>query len=372
MHVLIYVYSLSFGGAERAVSSLANHWIERRWSVTIVTITEASSDFYPLHPDIKRVGLGLDADSSSVLMALWHNWQRLKRLRAVLKETRPDVALGMMASANCVLLLAALGTRVPVIGCERTYPPAFALGRAWDWLRRHTYPHLDAIVVQTEQSASWVREYCATRRIAVIPNSVTVPLSRQEPCVAPPCRSASTGIRNLLLAVGRLIPEKGFDRLISGFSRLAQRHSDWHLCIVGEGGCRQELEEQVARMGLVKRVTLPGLIGNIGEWYEAADVYVMTSLFEGFPNALLEALAYGVPAVTVDCDTGPRDILRDRVDGLLVPQNDEAALVDALEKLVTNEKLRREYAARAIEVQKRFSIDEVTRRWESLFKDVIK
>ena len=199
----------------------------------------------------------------------------------------------------------------------------------------------------------------------MIPNPITFPLEAHKPRIMP----SNPG--RILLAVGRLGEEKRFDWLIEAFAELAGRFTDWSLVIVGEGICRAKLEKQAEVLGLARRVSLPGAVGNIGEWYESADLYVMTSRFEGFPNTLAEALSYGLPAVSVDCDTGPRDIIRHGVDGLLVPPNDQWALVDALASLMANEDLRDRYGQRAKEAVQRFALERVAEMWENLFRQVM-
>ncbi len=371
MHILFYLHSLSSGGAERVVSGLADYWKAQGWGITIVTIAPVSRDFYKLHPEVRRVAVGLDMPSDGLVDALRYNWRRLNALRKVLRELGPDIAVGMMSSANCTLFLAALGTSVPVVGCERTYPPAEPLGRPWRWLRRVLYRRFDAIVAQTERSADWVQRNCAPRKVAVIPNMVTFPLRSTLPHVpVPRCAEQASGSK-LLLAVGRLRPEKGFDRLIEAFAQLAPCFRDWRLCILGEGPSRQALVQLTERLRMSQRISMPGTVGNVGDWYEAADLYVLTSLFEGFPNSLLEAMAYGLPAVSVDCDTGPRDIVRHGVDGILVPQDNPAALVNALQRLMDDKRLRDAYAAKAVEVRQRFSILRILRQWQRLFEGII-
>ena len=112
------------------------------------------------------------------------------------------------------------------------------------------------------------------------------------------------------------------------------------------------------------------MVGNIGEWYERADLFVMSSRFEGFGNTLAEALAHGVAAVSFDCDTGPRDIIRHEVDGLLVPPGDTVALTAALDKLMCDPALRQQFAKRAVEARARFSMERVAGMWEALFDEI--
>ena len=130
---------------------------------------------------------------------------------------------------------------------------------------------------------------------------------------------------------------------------------------------RARLASTIGRMGLVQRVAMPGVAGNIAYWYGQADLFALTSLSEGFPNALAEAMAHGVPAVSVDCDTGPRDIIRHGIDGLLVPPDDIAALSDALARVMGDDALRGQLASRATQARERFSVEKIGHMWETLF-----
>jgi glycosyltransferase involved in cell wall biosynthesis len=171
-----------------------------------------------------------------------------------------------------------------------------------------------------------------------------------------------------LLAAGRLVDEKNFSLLIDVFKRLAAAHPGWDLVILGEGPLDKALRKQADDCGLGERVLLPGLAGNPGAWYARADLYVMSSRFEGFPNTLLEALAHGVPGVSFDCDTGPRDIIRHGTDGLLIPANDAQAMHQGLDKLMGDDAYRGQLAMRAGDARDRFSIERVAGMWESVFR----
>jgi glycosyltransferase involved in cell wall biosynthesis len=175
--------------------------------------------------------------------------------------------------------------------------------------------------------------------------------------------------RKLLLAVGRLSCQKQFGLLVGCFQSLATRHADWDLVILGEGPLRSKLEVQVSEASLRNRVFFPGRAGNIGDWYESADLYVMSSRFEGFPNTLVEAMSYGLPVVSFDCDTGPRDIIRHKVDGLLVSSGNEQELTATLDQLMGDENLRVELANRAVDVRARFATERIAEKWEHLFKE---
>jgi glycosyltransferase involved in cell wall biosynthesis len=364
IRLLIYIYSMSSGGAERVTANLANYWAAKGWDVAIVTLLAQNQDFYELHPAVKRVVLGLGSDSGNVLVGLWQNICRTRALRKLLLEMSPDIALGMMTPANVLLALAAW--RLPAlrtIGAEHNHPPQKPLGILWETLRSKTYGALDAVTTLACEGKIWIKDNTNAQKI------VTWPLPNHEPRINPSLFHKPE--RRLLLAVGRLHNQKGFDWLIQAFSSLAYNHPDWDLVILGEGTLRGTLEEQVRKSGLEKRIFLPGRVGNLSEWYESTDLFVMSSRYEGFPMTLLEAMAHGLAVLSFDCDTGPRDIIRHEVDGLLVPPKDIAALSAALDKMMSNDSLRLQFAERAKDVRERFSREKITQHWEHLFSEVL-
>ena len=357
------------GGAERVAANMANHWAEKGWDVVIVTLVVQSHDVYPLHPAMRRIVLGKAGESGNPVVGLARNVGRVIALRRVLRRVSPDIALGMMTTANVLVALAALGLRVRAVGSEHIHPPCFPLGRLWEALRWWGYGLLNAVTALTAETAQWLEEHTRARRVAVIPNAIPWPIPSGEHWVDPSDCLAQG--RKLLLAVGRLDPQKGFDLLIETFSRIAVNHPEWDLAILGEGGEREALECLMQAHSLEGRVSLPGWVGNVAQWYEAASLYVMSSRFEGFGNTLAEAMACGLSAVSFDCDSGPRHIIRHEVDGLLVPPEDVFSLAAALSRLMGDEDLRRRFASRAVEARQQFSLEGIAVRWETLFEAVL-
>ena len=357
--------SLGPGGAERFSTNLANHWAAEGHEVSIVLLSERVPPAFELDPRIEVVVLDRYRPSPTPAHALMRAARRIRRLRRHLARLRPDAAIGVMTYASCLLALSPV-PGVRRIGSERSYPPFMQLGRAWVTVRRLVYRRLDAVVVLTEEAAAWMGRHVPARRVEVIPNWVNLPLSRTDP-IRPPGEFVGES-RRLVLGIGRLNPVKGFDRLIDAFASIAQDRPDWDLAILGEGPLRDVLEERIATAGLGGRVLLIGQTGNLADWLERADLLALTSRHEGFPNVLLEALAHGVPAVSVDCMTGPRQILRDGIDGLLVPEDDQEALVAALARATGDDALRAKLAARAPEVRDRFSQDRIAGLWERLIR----
>lgn len=364
---MLVIHSLSSGGAERALANLANHWASNGHRVTVATLAPRTADFYALSPSVARIDLDLAGESRSAFEAVRANVRRIRGLRRVVQEVGPDIAIGFTSVVNVLLALASLRMPCITIGSEQIHPPRFPLGRAWNGLRAVTYRELDAVVVLTDDMRRWITAHTSARRVRVIPNPVW-PLSpsgggRPPEAVLPPHVK-------LLLAAGRLVRQKGFDLLVDAFATLAERHADWTLVILGDGEERQALESQVERLGLAGRVLLPGVAGNIEDWYRRADIYVMSSRFEGFGNTLAEALAVGAPAVSFDCETGPATIIRDGIDGVLVPPEDVRGLTAALDRLMRDDVLRARLAERAIEARDRFSVERIARKWEDLFDEL--
>ena len=368
--LVFFIQSMGGGGAERVTANLANFWADQGWDITVVTLAPVILDFYELHPAVKRLCLNLTGESRHVVMGFGQNLRRVMAMRRVLQELAPEIALAVMTGANVRLALAAWGLPVLAVGSEHVHPPQFPLGFLWEVLRRYSYGRLNAVAALTSESSEWLQTHTTAKQVVVIPNAAPWPLPAQDPKMSP--KSIRVDGRKILLGVGRLVAEKGFDLLIHAFALLANKHQDWDLVILGEGLQRPMIENIVKTTGLEDRVFLPGSVNNVGEWYERADIYVMSSRFEGFGNALAEALAHGLPAVSFDCDTGPRNIIRHERDGLLAAPEDITGLALALDRLMADAGLREQFTCSAIEARERFSIKRVTGMWEDLFDKAAK
>lgn len=357
---MLFVSHFSGGGAERVASNLCAHWAEAGHEVIVVTLANPRTADYALHPRVERVALGLMHVSDNALAALSGNLRRVRALRRLVRERRPEVLIGFMTSSNVVAILAAAGTGCRVIVSERCHPPNTDAAPYWLLLRRYLYKRAYAVVVLAEQSRQWIRSHTGARCVHVIPNMVSWPLTVYPGSVTPP---AITGRR--LLAVGRLVHEKNHPALIDAFAELAPDVPDWRLSIVG-GGDRDPLLRRVRDAGLQDRVDIVGQAGNVAEWYASAEAYVLSSRSEGFPNSLVEAMAAGLPVLAVDCATGPRDIIDHERNGLLVPPDSHVALVAGLRRLLCDEALRGKLAAAAPEVITRFSPTCILSSWDEL------
>ena len=204
----------------------------------------------------------------------------------------------------------------------------------------------------------------------VIPNPLEFPVAKANPIV-PPEKIAGMNKR-VIIAAGRLVEQKRHDRLVEAFFRLARQHPDWDLVILGEGPERSALEAQIRTAGISGRVHLPGFVGNPGDWYQRADIYVMTSSYEGFPNTLLEAMASGLPSIAFDIKTGPREIMDGGRLGILLPDDDHVHRLEAaLERLILGTEERTAMGRRAKEVRETFAMDNVLAMWDRVLHKAV-
>ncbi len=362
---MIVIHSLGGGGAERVTADLSAYWSDRGVKVTVVTQADAQSDAYPLAPKVARLVLGTEGASSSGLSGLAANVKRIWKLRRIIRREKPDLVLGMMTTASILSVIAARGLGCSVMGTEHTHPPSQSLSPAWLRMRGWAYPRADCVVALTSGTAAWLEQNIPGTRVQIIPNAVQWPLRDDEPLVAPPERAG----RFRLLAAGRLHEHKGFDLLIRAFQSIADYFPDWDLVILGEGAERDNLQAQIDAAGLSNRILMPGRVGNIGDWYAQSDLYVLSSRVEGLSNTLLESMASGLAPVAFDCETGPREIIRDGIDGVLVtPVEDADALAAHLSDLMAHPEKRGAYAKRAVDVLDRFSIVRVMALWRQVFE----
>jgi GalNAc-alpha-(1->4)-GalNAc-alpha-(1->3)-diNAcBac-PP-undecaprenol alpha-1,4-N-acetyl-D-galactosaminyltransferase len=364
LRVTFVIASLESGGAARVMTVMANYWAERGVDVTIVTLSPQASDWYKLHPCVKRVELGLVTSSADIVQAIRNNVRRVCALRQTLRLLQPQAVISFLDTTNVVTLLAGWGLGIPLIVSERTDPRKHRIGTAWNWLRSLLYRRADAIVVQSNAVRDWAIGQFGSTTVHLIPNPLNPDLNKPE---------MVAGHRELgrtVVAMGRLGREKGFDLLIEAFARCAAKHPDWSLVILGEGQERRALEVLSAELRIAHRVWLVGQIHSPTASLKRADLFVLSSRYEGFPNALLEAMACGMAVIATDCPSGPQEIIRNGVDGVLVKAESIEALASAMDGLMADGAARTRLGARAVEVVERFSPSAIMNKWEEVLHSV--
>jgi GalNAc-alpha-(1->4)-GalNAc-alpha-(1->3)-diNAcBac-PP-undecaprenol alpha-1,4-N-acetyl-D-galactosaminyltransferase len=360
MRIALVISTLRAGGSERVMSIMANHWASRDTEVSIITLSSKTSDCYGLHPSVRRVGLDLLSTPAHIGQALRSNIQRMNRLRHELRSSRPDVVISFGDATNVLMLIASLGLGIRVIISERTDPRHCPIGSAWAGLRSLLYRRANAVVVQSYAVRDWASRLVEAKALHVIPNPVKPVLNGSE------FPSIRQGSARTVVAMGRLGKEKRFDLLLRAFERCTRKHSDWSLIVLGEGQERRPLEALAGNLGITDRVRFSGQVSEPAVVLRRADLFVLSSRYEGFPNALLEAMACGLAVIATDCPSGPREIIREGVDGVLVPPNDLDALASSMDRLMEDQAERQRLGANAVEVIERFGVQKIMNMWDDL------
>ncbi len=363
MKVTLVIYALGAGGAERVMTIMANYWAARGWTVTLITLVDRHQPpFYQLDPQIRLKQLNVAGNSTNLLESFQASWQRIKALRTAIIASQPDVIISFMNTVNVLVLLAGWKLNIPTIVSEHIYPGFTDANKIWQLLMKWTYRYADRVTLLTQNALPFYPASQGYRSI-VMPNPVLTPV--------PDAISEALVPTPTIMAMGRLHPQKGFDLLLAAFAKIHAKHPDWHLTILGEGSMRSELEALRAQLGLVECVHLPGSVKNVNAHLRQATLFVMPSRFEGFPMALCEAMACGLPVLAADCLSGPSEIVRTGIDGILVPVEDVDALATGLDRLMGDPAQRQQLAQAAPQVLERFGLERVMGLWLDTIKQTI-
>ena len=362
LRLLFVIKSLAVdgGGAERVLSAITSGLAARGHQIEIATFdTAASKPFYRFDERVKLIRLGVgrsDRESSPVEV-----WARVRALRSLARDRRPDVAVGFMHSAYVPLALALAGTDLASIGSEH-----IVFGHYADRpVERMLLLAAGYLLTATTGISETMREgFPASyrRKMHVIVNPVALPET---------AGASHVSRENVVLTVGRLEEQKDQATLILAFNRIAREFSPWRLRIIGEGSLRPELEALARRAGLSDRIELPGTVHDIEREYARAGLFVMPSRYESFGLATAEALAAGLQALGfADCP-GTNELIKNGVNGLLVSGQDRAeALADGLARLIGDAELRTRLGQAGPASVAGYSVDAVVNEWEALFAQV--
>lgn len=358
--VALFVPTLGGGGAERVMITLAGEFVRAGCAVDLLTVDGAGPYRAELPAEVRVVDFATGRVSKS-----------FGRLCRYLRQERPQVLMATLTHANVasVLARAVTGVQVRLFVREANVLSRETAGarlgvRVAPWLVRWTYRLADGIIAPSEGVADdLVKNHSmARKRVHVIHNPVVndrlFTLAQQLPS-HPWARDREIP---LVLGVGRLTPQKDFATLIRAFRQVRERHVA-RLLILGEGEQRGMLERLVAELGLEEDVALPGFVENPFAYMTRASVFVLSSLFEGLPNAMVQAFALGTPIVATDCQSGPREILQGGRFGTLVPVGDETAMASAIVGQISG---GREGAATK-SASLRFHVRKVTEDYLALF-----
>ncbi len=360
MKLVLVISSMNTGGAERVLSILANSWVDMGRTVTLITThDDGSVPFYFIDSRVKLKPILMSDISGG---GHWANIKRTFALRRIIKDESPTIVVSFLNYTNILVLFACLGLDIPVVISERLDPRVHRLAFSWNTLRRFVYPKAAILVNQTEAAAQWFRGWMGNK-VRIISNPVMTPEFNDGP--------TEYDLSNLsLIAMGRLHHQKGFDTLLKAMRNVHDSMPDLRLTILGEGPMRKSLECYRNELGLEDIVQFPGRVKRPQDILKQAELFVLSSVTEGFPNVLCEAMAVGLPVVSTNCPSGPNEIIEDGKSGVLVPVGDSEAMAEAILSLMSDYHFRRKMGENARDVIRRFSLVEVLKDWEIILQEV--
>lgn len=344
------IQSLQFGGAERVMTELASYFCDKGYKVTIITLYREVKG-YDIENRIHRINLNIPTNGIKKLVV------GRKKLRECLKQENATICISFDILANILTLLSAPSTIYRIIS-ERNAPKQTSLSLASKILRFLIYRKCDLCVFQTEEARKCYGKEIQKKGV-VIPNPVkqTLPYIHKE------------NRKNEIVAVGRLERQKNYEEMILGFELFYSEHSNYVLKIYGDGSQKDSLKEMIRTKGLDECVLIYDAKDDVHEYMKEADIFLMTSLYEGIPNSLMEAMAMGYAVVAYDCPIGGcRLLIEDNENGILLERKNVFSIAESLSKLADDADLRDKLGKNAIKVRERFSIDHVGNMWKQLIE----
>lgn len=321
MKILLYINQLSGGGAERVMSQLANFFSDSGDEAVLVTSFRCDNE-YELDEGVVRHSL---EEEEIVQSRLMRNVSRIKKLRAIIKSEEPDVVLSFMQEPNFRALVAGIGLPCKAVVSVRNDPAREYAGKAGGFVGKVLMPLLaDGCVFQTHQAMEWFPAKLR-HKSRVIPNAVNPVFFKTE----------KTRANSYWVAIGRLTEQKNYPMMFSAFAAVHADFPDERLRIYGEGPMRSDLQRMVDDLGLSDCVVLCGRTSDVPAVLADAKGFLMSSDYEGMPNALMEAMAVGLPCIVTDCPCGgPRELIGDGDNGVLIAVGDKDAMATEMKRLL--------------------------------------
>lgn len=358
--ILVCIPTIEPGGAERSVCVLSNGLVNAGYDVTILLdhLADPKKGIYPLDSRIQIENLPLMKYSDGLLQ-LWETRRNFLKYKA-------DCVIGFLWKSNVAIAMSLQFSKTPIILSEQAdmnYDLS-SFNKKGLFLLRRGFRHVSAFVLQTNAIKQLLLEapWSIPEKITHVISNPVRPFRVQQKL--PRCQYPR------LIAVGRLAHQKGLDLLLSAFAEAAKDFLEWKLDIFGQGPLREELEKQRNQLGLGNRVHFRGITTDVYAELERSDIFVLPSRFEGLPNALMEAMAAGLPVIAADCKFGPAELITHQSNGLLVPVEDIPALTEALKQLMGDAALRRKLGTAASEIQEWSGEEKIVNCWINLIEEV--
>jgi glycosyltransferase involved in cell wall biosynthesis len=365
MKISFFYGNLQRGGAQRVISVLANQFTKQGDEVTILTLDSGNSE-YKLLPEVLVIGLNVAGNSSNKLDAVKRRLSIINRLKKYQEEEKPDVVVCFSTELYYKLHLASLGKKSSCkLICSERANPAAKKPSALDKIQLRAVEKADGFIFQT-QRVSELFSRTLRDKGTVIHNGL---FSEEIPETVVPFEQRDS---KKICAVGRMDDQKAYDTMFSAFAVFSEQHPEYILNVYGDGQNRSKLEQLIKELDLESRIVLHGNRPDAVEQIKDAGMFVMTSRYEGMPNALIEAMACGLPCVCTDCDFGPAELIDNGESGLLVPVDDVQAIAAAMAQIADNQALAEKLSNGALEIRRTHSRDAICKQYRDYIESIVR
>ena len=352
MKILFFIGALSEGGAERVISILANNLV-RDFDVEILKYYN-SDNFYNIEKKVKITSVEENTNSKNKIL-------NIKWVREYFKNNA-DLIISFLAVFNMYALVANICNDIPVIVADRNDPRYIPKNKILRFIRNRLYRKANAVVLQTKSNKEYF-DSLIQKKSYVIYNPINM-----NSFVG---KALNTSKEKIIVSVGRLEVQKNQIMLIEAFNEIRKKYDDYKLIIYGEGPYRKQLEDKINELNLSSYVLLPGNKKNIFDEISKAELFVLSSNYEGMPNALIEAMCLGLPCISTRV-SGATDLIQDGVNGLLVDVGDTNDLTSKITRLIDDKEYAYKLANKAIEIIDILDVNVICDKWLEMINNVVK
>lgn len=359
MKILFCTSSMGKGGAERVISILSNRFINNN-DVYILVNTNKNIE-YELDKRIKVVQL----DEKVNINPITRNIERIIKTKKKLKEIKPDIIISFLPMPSFRVIIANSKLKIPVIVSDRNDPNEEYKSKISKIFMKCLYPKANGFVFQTKQQKEYFSNEIQNKSIIIF-NPI------KNEFVGVDTKDIKK-IENTIINVGRLVEQKNQKMLINAFSKVSKKHKKYNLKIYGEGPLKEEIEKQIELLNLKDRVMLMGLTDNIKDELANSKIFILSSNYEGMPNALIEAMSMGCGVISTDCPCGgPKELIDDGKNGILIQTGNEEELEKSINLLIENEEMLTEIGKNAQKVSSILEEKNIVKQWENYIKYILK
>jgi len=355
MKIIFVVDQMREGGAERVIAGLSNEMTIYKHELYIVMLNENEArSHYIVNENVKLIPIKSVYNKNNPI-------KKVLLLKKCIIEIRPDIVISFLHHINIYTDLAITGLKIPHIVSERNDPKRRPEGRFMRILRNYVFWKSDGCVFQTNNAKHFFSKSIQIKS-TIIPNPIILMHSP----------NTTNKREKMITAVGRLVPQKNYNMMLNAFSLFSERNQGYKLIICGEGYYRSNIEKLIMDLNLCDNVSLVGQVANPHEIIYSSAVFALSSDYEGMPNALMEAMALGVPSVSTDCPSGgPSELIINNENGILVPVGNEQAMADAFDKIVNHPEFADKISKKAKELYEFYSVKKITQKWLNYIMKII-